>query len=164
MPRREGSPMISRTSPSSQRLASAIETARGSPMFMWPGSSMPSICRKCINVLPSQPNAAENGWLNDPRHRLIPPTVLRKCTNPPASSPNAPEIWQLNDSLNVVYSTPRCIASASMYRGPAQCHSDPDSRMYQYLRNKIINAPASLPNAAKTGSLNDFSGIASRPV
>ncbi|KAL1714410.1 hypothetical protein EV715DRAFT_266605 [Schizophyllum commune] len=110
---------ISRTSPSSQRLASAVETARGSPMLPWPGSSMSSSLEILETFAPNfSPrlglySSCSPRCVANPRHRLLPPTVLRKCTNAPASAPNATEIGQLNDPLGIDIrsSRPQCLCS-----------------------------------------------------
>ena len=107
------------------------------------------------------------------RCRLIKPhdaSQAHQCiADPPSATATRTAEWYAT-RIPEVFAPPESSSSTCTYRSHARtsirCHvratmstlcksvNADAAPKHQYLRDKIINAPASLPNAAKTGSLN----------
>ncbi|KAL1699433.1 hypothetical protein EV121DRAFT_273762 [Schizophyllum commune] len=128
----------------SQRLASAVETTRGSPITLRPGSSM-SLARTILKLQPSR-------WYPGVRQY-------------PASSPNAAEIGQLNDPLgiDVRSSRPQCLSfdASQMHLCVTDMHNKwhgdrTDQWASMPMSCKTVNAPA--PRALTPRELAQYRG------
>ncbi|KAL1686323.1 hypothetical protein GGG16DRAFT_118035 [Schizophyllum commune] len=114
---------------------------RGSPMPLRPGSSMSSVLDlyKSFSQDLLRPSAT------------LGPTMRCKCVNGLPSQPDATADGQLNDILDIVFYTPRSLASILMYQELAQCHGD---RAAQSYATRPLSMPRATSFESRTSSIN----------